>query len=340
MSVPSSELRLGAATKSCCTRTQCAVRMLGVSGPPHIRELTVQSADLSLAGSFWAPAEPRDVSVLMHPGSGPSDRHNDVFFPPIRRHLLESGIAVSSFDKRGVGGSEGRWQEAAIVPQASDATACVEALRADAAFKGPIGLYGHSQGGWVVVEAAARCEDVAFVVTSSGPGVTPGEQERWAMRNHLIRAGISAAEIEEVEGYYDRVLAMMRSGMELAGARASLEPDGFPQAFETVGLPVLPDDEAEWQHMAALIDYDPRPALGRIEVPMLALFGAEDRITPVDESVAVFQETVRPGLLQVKVFAGADHRLQAGDPPALVEGYLATMADFVLEAIVPKPVSR
>jgi hypothetical protein len=32
----------------------------------------------------------------MHPGSGPSDRHNDVFFPPIREHLLGAGIAVSS----------------------------------------------------------------------------------------------------------------------------------------------------------------------------------------------------------------------------------------------------
>jgi pimeloyl-ACP methyl ester carboxylesterase len=81
--------------------------MLGVSRAPRIRELTVQSADLSLAGSFWAPAEPRDVTVLMHPGSGPSDRHNDVFFPPIRRHLLECGFSVSSVDKRGAGGSDG-----------------------------------------------------------------------------------------------------------------------------------------------------------------------------------------------------------------------------------------
>src|SRR5262245_54064587 len=103
--------------------------MLGVSRAPRVRELTVKSADLRLAGSFWAPAEPQDVTVLMHPGSGPSDRHNDVFFPPIRRHLLESGIAVSSFDKRGVGESEGRWQEAAIGEQAFDAIACVEALK-------------------------------------------------------------------------------------------------------------------------------------------------------------------------------------------------------------------
>lgn len=82
--------------------------------------------------------------------------------------------------------------------------------------------------------------------------------------------------------------------------------------------------------MAAMIDYDPWPALERIEVPVLALFGADDPITPVEDSVAVFRESVHPELLQVEVFAGAGHRLQAGTPPALVDGYLETLASFIL----------
>ena len=65
----------------------------------------------------------------MHPGSGPSDRDNDVFFPPIREHLLDAGVAVCSFDKRGVGGSTGRWEEAGIVEQADDLLACLHELR-------------------------------------------------------------------------------------------------------------------------------------------------------------------------------------------------------------------
>jgi alpha/beta superfamily hydrolase len=141
----------------------------------HRRELVVPNGDVSLAGSLWLPhAEPVAI-LLMHPGSGPSDRDNDAFFPPIREYLLEAGVAVSSFDKRGVGGSTGRWEEASIVTQADDALACCDALSAEA--EGTrIGLFGHSQGGWVVVDAASRGEDVSFVVTSSGSGVTPGEQ--------------------------------------------------------------------------------------------------------------------------------------------------------------------
>ncbi len=301
-------------------------------GSPTTHELTVRSGDVSLAGSLWLPPDPVGVAVLMHPGSGPSDRDNDVFFPPIRQHLLDSGVAVSSFDKRGVGQSSGRWQDAAIEEQASDAIACLEALRAGTSLDGPVGLYGHSQGGWVVVEAAARCPQVAFVVTSSGPGVTPGEQERWATRGYMAKACIRESEIEEVGRYYDRVISMMRSGVELAAAREQLEAEGFPQAFETLSLPVLPDDEADWQLIAALIDYDPRPALERLEVPILAVFGAADPITPVEESVAVFREAVRPDLLDVEVFDGAGHRLEIGDPPAFVDGYFEVLASFIVRA--------
>ena len=204
----------------------------------------------------------------MHPGSGPSDRDNDVFFPPIREHLLAAGIAVSSFDKRGVGGSTGRWQEAAIVEQASDANCCLELLQGHVG--GQVGLFGHSQGGWVVIEAAAHSPEAAFAISSSGPGVTPEQQERYATQLHMKRAGISEEEIEEVRRYYDDIVAMMRAGASLEDAKRRVEEGGFPQAFATLSLPVLPDDAAEWKLLTALIDYDPRPALERIRVPLLA----------------------------------------------------------------------
>jgi len=294
------------------------------------RELAVRNGDVTLAGTLWLPPGEAAATVLMHPGSGPSDRDNDVFFPPIRQHLLGAGVAVASFDKRGVGGSTGRWQEAPIVVQASDAISCLGALRTQVS--GSVGLFGHSQGGWVVMEAAARCPDAAFAISNSGPGVTPERQERYATDLHMARAGIPTTEITEVRRYYDSVVSMMRSGASLDEARRHVETDGFPQAFETLSIPVLPNDDAEWNLISAMIDHDPRPALERIRVPVLAVFGGDDPITPVEESVAVFREAVRPDLLQVEVFSGAGHRLESGDPPRLVGGYLETLAEFVLRA--------
>jgi pimeloyl-ACP methyl ester carboxylesterase len=291
------------------------------------RELSVRSDDVLLAGTLWTPQGKPTAVVLMHPGSGPSDRHNDVFFPPIREHLLREGIAVCSFDKRGVGGSTGRWQEAAIEQQADDALAAVEALLAEGG-GAPVGLFGHSQGGWVVVEAASRSREVAFVVPSSGPGVTPGDQERYAMRTRLERDGADEAEIAEGLRSFDVLLAMLREGAALAHAR---------HRFDAAGFPLPPDfelaEEADWEHMRALVDYDPRPALERLTVPVLALFGEDDSIVPVGASVAVFEEAVRPEHLTVVVLPEADHRMQVGDPPRLAEGYLNALTAFVRAAV-------
>ena len=75
------------------------------------------------------------------------------------------------------------------------------------------------------------------------------------------------------------------------------------------------------------------PALERIEIPVLALFGPDDALVSVEESAAVYREAVRPHLLTVTVFAGADHRLQAADPPRFVDGYLETLSSFVFQAV-------
>ena len=94
-------------------------------------------------------------------GSGPSDRDNDTYFPPIRRHLTGAGIAVLSYDKRGVGGSSGDWRDATMDDLAADAAAALDFLGAHRGVRaGAAGLFGHSEGGWVVLRAASARGDV------------------------------------------------------------------------------------------------------------------------------------------------------------------------------------
>ena len=149
----------------------------------------------------------------MHPGSGAADRDNDVYFPPIRQRLLDSGVAVASFDKRGVGASTGRWEDAGIIEQADDLRAVVAAL-VDEVGLVPLGLFGHSQGGWVVIEAAGQppAAPVAFVVSNSGPAVSPAQQERYAAHTGMTRAGVAPAQIGEAMARFDTVLGLLRTG--------------------------------------------------------------------------------------------------------------------------------
>jgi pimeloyl-ACP methyl ester carboxylesterase len=292
-------------------------------------EIEADSGGVRLAGTLWSPAGDAVAGVLMHPGSGPSDRDNDVLFPPIMEHLLRAGIAVCSFDKRGVGGSAGSWLDAGITEQADDLLAALAVFESESPQGLPLGLFGHSQGGWVVVEAAGRGAPVAFVITNSGPGVSPARQERYSLAGRLT----DGREAEALTTY-DAVVAVMRECPTLEEGVQQLEAADVPYR-ELPGLEFMFEDEAIWRLCAKIFDYDPAPALSRITAPFLALFGAADEITPAEESVVALRAAVPSELLEVEVFPEGDHRLYHGGPPRFVDGYLDRISSFVLSCRPP-----
>ena len=85
----------------------------------------------------------------------------------------------------------------------------------------------------------------------------------------------------------------------------------------------------EWQLTSVIFNYDPTRALGTIAVPTLALFGADDRIVPVDASVRELVRLVDPALLTVAVLADGDHRLQVGDSGEFAPGYDECLRHFL-----------
>ena len=295
-----------------------------------VESLSVEAGGARLAGSLWLPARAPVAVVLMHPGSGPSNRHNDSYFPPIREHLLGHGVAVASFDKRGVDGSTGRWEDAGIVEQAADARAALGAVIDVVGTGVPAGLFGHSQGGWVVIESARHDARVRFVVANSGPGVTPAEQERYSMECEM--ADTAMAEPRRVaDARALRPLAEpLPSGRTVGDRRARARGVGARAlGRDAEELMFVPRNAAEWVFVQGMIDYDPVPALGALRVPVLGLFGADDRIVPVDASVAAFRAAVAPARLSIAVLPGGNHRMQHGDPPQFVAGYLDTLMAFV-----------
>jgi len=294
--------------------------------------LWAQGGNVRLAGQLWLPPERPHAALLMVPGSGPSDRHNDVFFPPIREHLVANGIAVASFDKRGVGDSAGDWLTAGIVEQADDTQAALDALRHRGELNGvPVGIYGHSQGGWVVLEAAGREPGIAFVVTNSGPGVSPAAQERHAAAAGLPRAGLARSDIAAALTDYETMLHSIRDGGSYEEFQQAIHGDAERRLrlHWLSQAAFVPDGDGLWNFARLIIDYDPRPAMRQTRSPVLALFGAEDRSVPVEESVRIYRDVVRD--IAVHVFADADHRCQLGDPPTMAPGYLDVLTGWLLQ---------
>ena len=292
-------------------------------------EIEADSGGVRLTGTIWRPAGDAVAGVFMHPGSGPSDRDNDVLFPPIREHLLRAGIAVCSFDKRGVGGSAGSWLDAGIAEQADDLLSGLAVFEAESPRGLPIGLFGHSQGGWVVVEAASRDVPVAFVITNSGPGVSPARQERYSLANKLA-PGREA----DALATYDAVVAVVRECPTLEQGLEQLDAADVSYR-ELPGLELMFEEETIWRLSHKIFGYEPASALSRITMPILAIFAAADRVTPPHESVVALRKAVQPELLQAEVFPEGDHRLHHADPPRFVDGYLDRIVSFVTSCARP-----
>ena len=291
-------------------------------------DVTATNGTIELAGSIWLPdAREPAALVLMVPGSGPSDRDNDVFFPPIREALLGAGAAVASFDKRGVGGSGGDWLAAGIRDQADDLVASLAVVRA--AVPGvPVGLFGHSQGGWVVLEAAADA-GADFLITSSGPSVTPRVQEEYSTRDSLGRLSLDEAEKDAIMASYGELFDRAGEAYDSV-AEWMAAPERAPHfaALQSVGA-FVPDGPELWDFAGLIIDHDPASALSALRVPLLAVLGAADNVVPVEASAEGFRRAVRPELLTLRVLDGGDHRLQDPETEVLVPDYLPTLVDFV-----------
>lgn len=286
--------------------------------------LSTEVVGARLAGSLWVPPHPSAL-VLMYPGSGGSDRHNDVLFPPIREALLSDGVAVCSFDKRGVGESTGRWEDADITDQADDLLAALESARAVLP-NVPTGLFGHSQGGWVVLEAAHDA-GADFVITNSGPAVSPSEQETYSTRRTLEGLGWDAASVEAGVADYRVVLDLLAlsfgEGWPIAASLPLFEELRSAGAF-------LPADARLWSFAGRVMSYDPAPSLSAVNAPLLAMYGSADDVVPVELSASVLRACVRPPLLELCVLDGGDHRLQIGSE--FVTGYLQPLTSFVRSA--------
>ena len=122
------------------------------------------------------------------------------------------GAVVLAHDKPGCGGSPGNWLEQTFDDRARESLAALAVLRAHPACAGrPVGLLGFSQGGWVALLAATLGE-VGFIVSLSGPGVSPEVQDRVRIERELQARGVGPDSIAEALEWIDERARRLRSG--------------------------------------------------------------------------------------------------------------------------------
>jgi pimeloyl-ACP methyl ester carboxylesterase len=318
------------------------------SFPYTAQEATYQNGGVRLAGTLTIPPGPGPFpAVLLITGSGPQDRDESSFghqpFLVIADHLSRHGIAVLRVDDRGTGGSTGNVDSSTTADFAQDVLAGVRFLKSHPRIAGDrIGLLGHSEGGVVAPLAASQSPDVAFVILLGGTGV-PGSEIVQIQSRLIARAnGAGEEAVQRNQEALRRTFEVLRAEPDPAAREARLRDLGkdllvtmSEDQVRTLGG-VGPAAEAVAKGMNTrwfryFIDYDPRPALRKVKVPVLALNGSRDlQVTP-DPNLPEIEKALKQGGnrdVTVRLLPGLNHQLQPAQTGSPAEyGVIETTID-------------
>ena len=276
--------------------------------PYHIEEVTFQNGAVNLAGTLTLPqGDGPFPAVLLISGSGLQDRDETVFghkpFWVLADHLSRAGIAVLRVDDPGIGKSTPHPKPPTTADFATDVEAGVAFLKQDNRM-GRIGLIGHSEGGLIAAIVASRSTDVGFVALMAGPGVPGAELLRKQNERIFDAAGIAGERKQNLLTLLDRLFIILTSGDMTENEQRQGVDEIVRQQLEINGVPPAKQEETQvralveqsltpW--MRYFLTFDPRPALEKIRVPVLALNGELDVQVDAEQNLTAIAAALDKG---------------------------------------------
>lgn len=246
-----------------------------VADPPDTPGLTYTDVAFAngaqqLRGTVVAPEGGGSrPGVVLVAGAGPRKRWS---YREEAEAFARAGIVTLVYDKRA---SYSR-ATSNYTDLADDAIAGVAHLRTRTGVDpSRVGVWGHSEGGWVAPLAASRSTSVAFVVTAGASALPSDQTQLWSNRTFLSDAGVT---------------------------RALHDPIGVNLSRMLIAAGMFGD-----------VAFDPVATLVRVRQPVLAVFGEFDRSTPPGESLTLFERALRSGgndHYTLRVIRNADHSLR------------------------------
>jgi pimeloyl-ACP methyl ester carboxylesterase len=276
---------------------------------PYIEEdVTFKNGSVQLSGSLIIPSAkgPHPAVVLVH-GSGPVTRD---FYGPIAYILARNGIASLSYDKRGIGKSTGHWLDQSFEDLAADVLTALDFLKTRKEIEpSKIGLWGISQGGWIVPLAAAQSKDVAFAILLSAAGVSPAEQTLMNTEAELRVQEVPEEKIKatiiETQTQIDS-LNSEEARKEFETQVAKLKSEGNETLLNSSGL----ENPRFLLFYRRIMNFQTIPNLQKLNCPTLVIYGERDRIVPVQGNKDKLEKALGKNRdVTFMVFPNGDHAL-------------------------------
>ncbi len=242
---------------------------------------------------------PFGVVVFVH-GDGAANATRDGFYEPIWESFAKAGFASLSWNKPGVDGAPGNWLSQSMHDRAAEAEAAIDWARQRTDIDPRrIGMWGISQGGWVVPEVAARRPDLEFVILV-GAAVNWLRQGKYNLLAELRDRGASSSDIDAALSRREKSLQALR-GNATYEQYLAVQQDSDPMSAD------------RWSFVHKNYRSDVTDILPQVTVPVLLALGDEDLNVDVDETEQAYRRALPPHQLTVQRYPKASHNIVKAD---------------------------
>ncbi|MDP9224462.1 MAG: alpha/beta fold hydrolase [Actinomycetota bacterium] len=258
-------------------------------------ELTIDAGDVKLGATLYLPAARGPFPMIVIVPAGAVGRTASAIFP---NFFVAEGFGVLVYDRRP--GS------APFTTYAADAVATVEYLRrrADVDTRN-IGLWGHSQGGWVSLVAASQSRAISFVIDHSGMLLPAWQQDLYRVGAEARADGVIEEDVARAVEFETRLMTVAAKGQGWPEIAETMRANEKTSWLELVYKPASLDElQRVWRND---FSFDPRQFAGRVHQPVLALFGGLDRSTPIESAANLANAMPDRQKLTIEFFPTANH---------------------------------
>ena len=306
--------------------------------PYKVEEVSVKNTQdgITLAGTLTLPEKGNKFpAVVLVTGSGAQNRDEEIMghkpFLVIADYLTRNGIAVLRCDDRGTAASQGDYASATNEDFAKDTEAALNYLRSRKEINTrKIGIIGHSCGGTIAFDIAAKDSNISFIISLAGAAVRG---------DSLMLKQVEL--ISKSQGMPDPVWQTMKPSVrhrysllqQTAKSSDEIRKEVYADVTRTMSAEQLKNLNTVQQLSAQInsmtspwylhfMRYDPTASLKKIKCPVLALNGEKDIQVDADMNLTAIKQHISENgnkNVTIKAYPKLNHLFQTCEKGTLAE---------------------
>ncbi|MBA3925917.1 alpha/beta hydrolase family protein [Listeria rustica] len=234
--------------------------------------------------------------VFVH-GDGPMDATQDGGYKPLMEKFAESGYTSISWDKPGIGKSQGNWLNQSMDDRATEVNDVITWAKQHPNINtDKIVLWGSSQAGWVIPKVMASGEHKFALTILASPAINWIEQGQFNTQQELQNEGKTAQQIKTTTKKDQEILTLLNNNSSYS-------------AYQKIAPKENPMTKDRWQFVQKNYLSDATADLKKITTPVLLLLAEKDRNVDIQDTKQVYTQTIPKKLLTTVTIKNTQHAM-------------------------------